>query len=171
MLAVAQEVCCSEPDKVATYSSSRTDGLVPPVTVNDGRNLALHPPSPFHQPLRDLLSAYTHSYESLKTIIPLLDLWVHSHGVSRRELTPNCLALMLLGCLQDQKAIATLQSAATKGRTSKHTMESTVRDGGLVNHNTAHSKSHTTVKKLPPLGQIVADFFRYGNSLNDSKFA
>lgn len=74
---------------------------MPPIRANFPRfSLYIHPPSPFLEPLRDLLQSYTAQYPALRRILPFLDLWLRSHGITPDQMSESCLALMVIAYMQ-----------------------------------------------------------------------
>lgn len=93
------------------YASTLSDTLVPPiVSCFDNLRFLVHPPSPFLEPLSDLLDAYTGSFPMLAKILPFLNLWLRSLDIPASEFTESCLALMVIAFLRARFEIPDLQA-------------------------------------------------------------
>ncbi|KAF8513086.1 hypothetical protein JB92DRAFT_2925360 [Gautieria morchelliformis] len=81
------------------YAQHVTDATLP---------FFLSPPMPTHLPLLRLLRAYCSINGSYADFISLILLWVRS--IDLPQLTPTCIALMVIGYLQVRKSVPSLQN-------------------------------------------------------------
>lgn len=110
-----------ETSPLLPYGSSITDKLVPPIRSSFRHfSVYIHPPSPFLEPLRDLLQSYRIHYPALSKILPFLNLWLRSHGITPDEISESCLALMVIAYLQVELGMQDIQRLLEVKATGPH---------------------------------------------------
>ncbi|KIO31300.1 hypothetical protein M407DRAFT_19678 [Tulasnella calospora MUT 4182] len=127
----------------------------------EGVEFDLFPPSPLHAALNALLSAYRWHYQPLHALVPFFDLWLRSWDVEPEEVTPACLALLVLTYLGTEYEMQDL----TKGldhnpmrRGVAHYASDMVmyaEKGLMSNYRLSDRLSRA------PIGEIIHGFFKF----------